>query len=483
MKLRIRAQVFLPVLLVLVLLPLTTYLVFNMTADQYMRDESEKELKGVLLAARPTADRIFREPDDLDTITPKQLALVEQAQARDFTNQIRPVLKNSGSGARVLVLNGQFEPIYPRELAAGSGDRLVYDYFRDEFAVRPEGPGRGEVEQVALDEQVYLVYSQEMEPKTAVRARYLVVYSPVYDTSALMDGVARLALAITASLAVISLAAMWVVAGSISRPIRRLCDHAKRIGRGDFHHIEERTLVREVSELTAAMNEMSEQLGRSDDAQKTFFQNASHELRTPLMSISGYAQGIQCGVFPDTAEAAGIIMSESARLTELVDGILTLSRMDNRRQALELRPVELYSFVGVCLKRLEGMAMGREVSLVFEEDGERELYARADGDLLVKTFYNVCSNCIRYATSQVHITISAAEGLAAVTVEDDGPGFAPEDVDHLFERFYKGKGGNFGIGLAIAKSSVEYMGGEISARNTGTGASFTLYLQLAEDAG
>ncbi len=477
MKLRIREQVFLPVLLILVLLTVTTYLVFSMTVERYMQEESQREIRGLLLAVSPFADRVFRVPDDLDTITPAQLALVEQAQATDFSNRARPLIKNSASDAHVLVLDREFFPIYPKLEEMEGNDSTVYQFLFDRMQENQLNAFWDEAQQITLNDQQFLVALQEMEEKSQVRARYVIVYNPVFDTSALLGGAAQLVLLITTSLAVLSLVAMWVIAGSISRPIRQLCEHAIRIGSGDFHHIESKTKVKELAELTDAMNEMSQQLERSDTAQKTFFQNASHELRTPLMSITGYAQGIQYGVFPDNSEAAGIIMSESMRLTELVDGILTLSRMDNRHQALNLHPVELNDFLGDVIKKLEGMALKREISLSFHPCTQ-SVYVRADQDLLLKAFTNVTSNCLRYASKEVQVSILLDQPeWATIQVQDDGPGFSQEDAPHLFERFYKGKGGNFGIGLSIAKSSMEYMGGTIGACNTGHGASFSLHLK------
>lgn len=94
-----------------------------------------------------------------------------------------------------------------------------------------------------------------------------------------------------------------------------------------------------------------------------FFQNASHELRTPLMSISGYAQGIQRGVFEDVSQAAGVILDESSRLTEVVDGILTLTRMDQMRY--QVVPVELgiREYIEDQIERLEGLAYQKKIKL------------------------------------------------------------------------------------------------------------------------
>lgn len=111
------------------------------------------------------------------------------------------------------------------------------------------------------------------------------------------------------------------------------------------------------------MNEMTEKLRHSDQVQKDFFQNVSHELRNPLMSISGYAQGVEQGVFPDPKGAAHTILEESVRLTELVNSLLTLSRMESGQNAPALAPVLLGDATADCLDRFHGLALQKGVVL------------------------------------------------------------------------------------------------------------------------
>ena len=163
MKLRIREQVFLPFLLILALLTLATYLVFSMTVERYMQEESRREIRGLVLAVSPFADRVFRVPDDLDTITPSQLALVEGAQAESFTNQATPLLRNSNSDARVLVMNEHFSPIYPKLEELEDNDALVYQYFYQQMQENQLNEFWDEAKQITLDEQQFLVALQELE--------------------------------------------------------------------------------------------------------------------------------------------------------------------------------------------------------------------------------------------------------------------------------------------------------------------------------
>lgn len=192
------------------------------------------------------------------------------------------------------------------------------------------------------------------------------------------------------------------------------------------------------------------------------------------MSISGYAQGIQCGVFEDTAQAAGIILDESTRLTEVVDGILTLTRMDQLRYQVVPVEMNIESFVEERLELLEGFAFSQSKKLVFEPGTEHKMIV--DAMLLERAFSNVVSNCIRYAKMQVTVAVETQEECVRIVIRDDGPGIPQEEVTRIFDRFHKGKNGNHGLGLAIAKASLEYMGGKIYAESDPTGAVFVIEL-------
>ena len=217
---------------------------------------------------------------------------------------------------------------------------------------------------------------------------------------------------------------------------------------------------------------MQEKLSKADEAERAFFQNASHELRTPLMSISGYAQGIQRGVFEDVSQAAGVILDESRRLTEVVDGILTLTRMDQLRYQVVPVEVELNAFVEDQLERLEGLAYQRKIRLEFHPQKEHKI--TTDAMLLSRAYSNIMSNCIRYAKSEVRTEIFRDGEWVRIRVTDVGPGLGKEELPHLFDRFYKGKNGNHGLGLSIAKASMEYMGGTVTAVSRENGAEFLM---------
>jgi signal transduction histidine kinase len=124
-------------------------------------------------------------------------------------------------------------------------------------------------------------------------------------------------------------------------------------------------------------------------------------------------------------------------------------------------------------QRLGGLAakLQKQLTLALPDAPVRVL---ADDTLLSQAVMNITSNCLRYAGHEANITLLQREGNAVIRISDDGDGVPEADLPHIFDRFYKGKGGNFGLGLAIAKSATEFMGGRVTAHNGAKGAVFEL---------
>lgn len=263
---------------------------------------------------------------------------------------------------------------------------------------------------------------------------------------------------------------------SITRPIADLSKHAKEIGRGNFLMLPANESSVEINDLTNNMNEMTKKLIDYDRTQKKFLQNASHEIRNPLMSIQGYAEGIAKGVFSDTAKTAEIICEESKRLNALVEGLLTLSRIESNTYEREFSMINLSDLLKEFVQNITGYALKENKSLELEiQDSSLTVYA--SDSLLSAAVINIISNCIKYARSKINVSLFKKGEFAVISINDDGEGFSQNDLAHIFDRFYKGKNGNFGLGLSIAKSAVDLMGGSIKAYNQ-NGAVFEIELPI-----
>lgn len=461
-------RLLLPTMVALLLLPPLSCFIFHQTAKQYAYHEAIQELQIMQERIAPIVEQSFISENngtrDDRTFDP----------VKNFLGKAGPLASQMGGNARLLVLAGHMQVIYPRDEQL----RTMVIPLAEELAayIQNGDPVQDSVVTFeARDGETYLISIYE-SPVRSDRLRYIITYCPTSQIGIWIEQATILVLTIASLLAVLVFAVLWTATQSITRPLYRLCQEAERIGSGSFAEIEPAFSLDELEDLRLAMNRMSAQLLRADQSQKNFFQNVSHELRNPLMSISGYAQGIEQGVFPQPEAAAHTILTESLRLTDVVNRLLTLSRLESDQQNVDLGPLNATEVIEDCLDRLNGLAVQRGIVLRFTP-ADQDIFVYGNEELLSKVLENLLTNAIRYAKTTVTITVSAVQKHVIFSVSDDGEGIAEKDLPHLFERCYKGKDGNFGIGLAIAHFAAEKMDGRLTAENqVEGGAIFTLTL-------
>ncbi|HEU4866403.1 MAG TPA: ATP-binding protein, partial [Actinomycetota bacterium] len=211
---------------------------------------------------------------------------------------------------------------------------------------------------------------------------------------------------------------------------------------------------------------------------------ASHELRTPLTIARGQLELLK-NEMDDHAKqrSAGIALEELDRMGRIVEDLLLLARLEEGL-TLQTRPVEVELVMEEAL--LRGMLLEHRKIGVSVEPG---LFVRADPERLLQVLSNLVTNSIRHGGPDAEITLSARKDRRGVLLEvsDTGPGIPPEDVDHIFDRLFRGSrpssgsAGGAGLGLAIARSLTEAMGGTIWAASTpGVGTTISLRLPPAD---
>ena len=213
------------------------------------------------------------------------------------------------------------------------------------------------------------------------------------------------------------------------------------------------------------------------ERQQTFFQNASHELKTPLMAIQGYAEGIQAGVM-DTGGAAEVILAESDRMTELVDELLDISKIDMGRQRLTLSEMDVRELLYDSIRAVEPAAAASGITIA-PDFPEEPVMVSCDDTRLRRAVTNILSNGVRYARSELRLTCRADKRHVTIRIQDDGDGIAEEDLPHIFDRFYMGKSGKSGIGLALTKEIIHLHKGTIRAYNGDSGAVFEISIPVS----
>ncbi len=313
---------------------------------------------------------------------------------------------------------------------------------------------------VTLDSGSYAVSAAD-DPVTP--GQYLLAYVDVTSLTALTRQINLVLLFVILAAVLLSVLLSRYFARSLSEPVRSLSDFAERIGSGD---LSPRTLeFRDVEfdALADSMNRMAGDLREAKQKQETFFQNVSHELRTPLTSIRGNAEGVVYGVI-EPESAAKVILSESDKLGGMVEDLLYLSRMGRAVPEGAAEPLDLREVISLCVSEQRAEAERRGIRFDFDFGEAPVLLPIREPDAQ-RLFGNLISNAIRYAKSAVHLTCRATDGAVLARVADDGPGISEEDLPHIFERFYRGKDGKHGIGLAIARSVAENWHGTLTAHN------------------
>ena len=313
---------------------------------------------------------------------------------------------------------------------------------------------------VSLDSGDYAVSTLD-DP--AEDGRTLLVYVDVTAIRAFARQVNLVLLIVIAAAILLSVLLSRRFAKAFAAPVQRLSDFACEIGSGKLEPQEFHFRDLEFEELGNSMNNMAKELSEAKQKQETFFQNVSHELRTPLTSIRGNAEGIVYGIIEPQA-AGRVILSESDKLGGMVEDILYLSRMGKGRPEGSAEPIDLREVLSLCVSEQNAEAKKKELSFRFDFDEEPVLLAIREQDAQ-RLFGNLISNAVRYASKEICLSCHRKENTAEIRIADDGPGIRPEDLPHVFERFYKGKDGKHGIGLAIARSVAEAYHGTISARN------------------
>lgn len=292
----------------------------------------------------------------------------------------------------------------------------------------------------------------------------------------------------TLGLAIASGVLTFLLVGLWTRSLAAAADSAEVIARGQFglQRLEVPRADSELRRLVTAFNALMDRLQRLHAAQEQFVADAAHELRTPLTILRGEIQ-VALRKERDPERYRAILESnreEVIRLSSLVEGLLTLARVDAGKEGAEPSPFSVESVARQVIEKLRAVGEHRRVSLVIEVPDQGDLAVQGDPQALHRVLLNLVDNAIRYSSpgDAVRVALSADEKGVEIQIRDAGPGIAPEHLPRLFDRFYRVESardrasGGCGLGLAIAKALTEAGGGRVEAASeVGQGATFTVW--------
>jgi signal transduction histidine kinase len=269
----------------------------------------------------------------------------------------------------------------------------------------------------------------------------------------------------------------------ITRPLDRVARASRGLAkRGVSEPVPVEGAV-ELRSLAISFNEMATQLTDAREAEKAFLLSVSHELRTPLAAVRGYSEALADGAIAPR-EVADTIGKEALRLERLVGDLLDLARVSRSEFSIERAPVDLDEVAREALQRFQAQAKSFDVRLEYVSNGAAP--ALGDHDRLLQVVSNLIENALRVTPAGGTVRIAVAPG--ALTVEDTGPGLAPDELPRAFERFFlysrhqSERSVGTGLGLAIVKELVDGMKGTVTVKSEpGNGTSITVRLPLDEE--
>jgi len=284
--------------------------------------------------------------------------------------------------------------------------------------------------------------------------------------------------------ALLSLALGVLVSRLLTAPLARLTRAAQAVAGGDLSQRVSVQSQDEIGALGDAFNNMTTSLAEAEALRKNLVADVSHELRTPLSIVQGNLQAILDGVYPLEMAQVASLYDETRLLTHLVDDLHDLALADAGQLRLELAPVDLIQLARTAVGQFAPIAEAADVKLELEA-GEAVLVIEGDADRLAQVLRNLLSNALRHtpAGGRVALRVARSGEKIQVQIADTGSGIAPEDLPHVFERFYRGdksrsrRGGGAGLGLAIARQLVSAHDGELTVvSEPGLGTTFDITL-------
>jgi len=307
--------------------------------------------------------------------------------------------------------------------------------------------------------------------------RFLYVASPIPPIDSTISVMATQFMIITALLLLLSAAMAWLLSKRISRPILRLTDSAKGLASGDFKARPSPHDYAEIVELSQELTRATQELSKAERYRRELLANVSHDLKTPLTIIKFYGELLRdvSGGDPEKRGAhCEKIIEESDRLADMVNELLEASKL-TQTQSIELAPLRLDSLLRECIDRFS--ALQELENFQFELAIQEDITVQGKKDLLARAVYNLIANAVSFAGDDKRVWVRLftyeAEGarLARVEVLDAGPGIPPEELPHIWERYYKssqphqrGVTGS-GLGLSIVKTALQLHGARFGAES------------------
>jgi signal transduction histidine kinase len=266
--------------------------------------------------------------------------------------------------------------------------------------------------------------------------------------------------------AIVALVLVRFVARGLTTPLREMAEASQAMAKGDYSRRVSETSRDEIGQLARSFNRMAAELAETDRVRRDLVANVSHELRTPLTALQATLENIIDGVAAADPETLLTMLSQVERLGRLVVQLLDLSRLEAGTVPLDRQDFAVGPVLEHAVREQKLHAPGVEIEMTVEEVG---LEADGDPERVHQVVANLLENAVRHSPAGGAVEVRARRTATGVTIEviDEGPGIPDQEVNRVFERFYRADSaratsdGGAGLGLAIARWIVDLHGGEI----------------------
>ncbi len=462
-------KIFVPVAFIFIVFAIISYVTNYISIDRFVKNDAR--------------DDIVEAFDDIRS----QLDAFRDTGETDFSLEVSGNLIDRGNDTKVYVYNDNFEEvaIFDNSVYINSGmtaflSTLLMNYELEEDVLTT----------ISFDDREYLADTYVASSTLGIEEKYFVVIQDLTEKKAFMEEGLRSLILIQVALLLIAVIIVSKIAFDLSKPITNLAKDSNDYVVGKGVTISDKSLdIEEVEDLRVALYETQQNIDKEYNRKNTIYENVAHDLRTPLVSILGYADGLKSGIIKDTKKACDVIIKTGNQLKEMIENILMLSRFDNDTYKVSYADIDIDELMHEECDMIKMIDSDKTVEYVSHIEENSTFYT--DRKLFVRLIQNLLSNAVKYAKSKVVVTITIKSNdkereeqtishhgqNLIINVFDDGDGIEVEDLDNIFNRYYKGEDGHFGIGLAVVKNAVNMLGGSIKVESTkGIGTTFFVNL-------
>ena len=337
---------------------------------------------------------------------------------------------------------------------------------------------------------LYKATDNPTEEENNNRSIILYMFSPLYPVSSTVSILRTQLIYITVVALLLALSMSIYLAAHISRPIKNITSAAAEMGKGNYGIKFKGESYSEVNELAETLTAASRELEKTDMYQKDLIANVSHDLKTPLTMIKSYAEMVR-DISGNNPEKRGqhldVIIEEADRLNILVDDMLSLSRMQRRQIELEKSNFDISAAVASLLPSYEILSDQEGYTFTFKSPGS--VIVNGDENKIKQVLSNLINNAVKYCgqDKEVIINIKKTGRKVRCEVTDHGQGIAPDEISHVWERYYKSSTNHVrptegtGLGLSIVKEILSLHKAEYGVKSKlGKGSTFWFEMDIVK---